>query len=80
MSKITVGMPEDMVAALEVASFQRRSLGREPSGVGALVREAVAHWLELEIAATDAQGVHASRPPWEQRLAVAGPHRARPIH
>lgn len=48
--KVSVTMPEDMVAALKVAGFQRRSLGEDNVGVSGLVREAVEEWLDREIA------------------------------
>jgi hypothetical protein len=47
--KISVTMPADMVAALKVAGFQRRSLGELNVGVSGLVREAVEDWLDREI-------------------------------
>lgn len=47
--KVTVNMSPDMVAALKVASFQRRSSGEVDSGVSELVREAVEEWLDREI-------------------------------
>ena len=47
--KVTVNMSPDMVAALKVASFQRRSMGEIDSGLSELVREAVEEWLDREI-------------------------------
>ena len=47
--KVSVTMPADMVAALKVAGFQRRSLGELNVGVSGLVREAVEDWLDREI-------------------------------
>jgi len=47
--KVTVNMSPDMVAALKVASFQRRSSGADDSGLSELVREAVEEWLDREI-------------------------------
>ena len=47
--RISVTMPADMVAALKVAGFQRRSLGDPHVGVSCLVREAVEEWLDREI-------------------------------
>ena len=47
--KVSVTMTADMVAALKVAGFQRRSLGEENVGISCLVREAVEEWLNREI-------------------------------
>ena len=47
--KVSVTMPADMVAALKVAGFQRRSLGEDNFGMACLVREAVEEWLDREI-------------------------------
>ncbi|MEJ2085046.1 MAG: hypothetical protein P8Y44_05120 [Acidobacteriota bacterium] len=47
--KVSVLMPADMVSALKVAGFQRRSLGEPDVGLSGLVREAVNEWLEREI-------------------------------
>jgi len=47
--KVTVNMSPDMVAALKVASFQRRSSGEAGTGLSELVREAVEEWLDREI-------------------------------
>ena len=47
--KVTVNMSPDMVAALKVASFQRRASGSVDSGLSELVREAVEEWLDREI-------------------------------
>lgn len=47
--RVTVNMSPDMVAALKVASFQRRSLGEVDTGLSELVREAVEEWLDREI-------------------------------
>ena len=47
--RVTVNMSPDMVAALKVASFQRRSLGEIDIGLSELVREAVEEWLGREI-------------------------------
>ncbi|MGB5163078.1 MAG: hypothetical protein WBP10_13565 [Thermoanaerobaculia bacterium] len=47
--RVTVNMSPDMVAALKVASFQRRSLGEIDIGLSELVREAVEEWLDREI-------------------------------
>jgi len=47
--KVSVLMPADMIAALKVAGFQRRSLGEDNSAISFLVREAVSEWLEREI-------------------------------
>jgi hypothetical protein len=50
--EVPVRMPEDMIAALRVAGFQRRSLGYAEVTIGNLVCEAVAEWLEREIEGT----------------------------
>jgi len=47
--KVSVTMSADMVAALKVAGFQRRSLGESNAGISCLVREAVEEWLNREI-------------------------------
>ena len=47
--KVSVLMPVDMVSALKVAGFQRRSLGEPDVGLSGLVREAVKEWLDREI-------------------------------
>ncbi len=47
--KVTVNMSPDMVAALKVASFQRRSMGAVDTELSELVREAVEEWLDREI-------------------------------
>ncbi len=47
--EIFVPLPVDMIAALRVAVFQRRSLGDENAALADLVQEAVAEWLEREI-------------------------------
>ena len=47
--KVTVNMSPDMVAALKVASFQRRSMGEVDIGLSELIREAVEEWLDREI-------------------------------
>lgn len=47
--EIFVPLPVDMIAALRVAVFQRRSLGDEDAALAGLVQEAVAEWLEREI-------------------------------
>jgi len=47
--KVTVNMSPDMVAALKVASFQRRSMGAIDTELSELVREAVEEWLDREI-------------------------------
>jgi hypothetical protein len=49
--KVTVNMSPDMVAALKVASFQRRSMGAIDAELSELVREAVEEWLDREISA-----------------------------
>ena len=56
--KVTVNMSPDMVAALKVASFQRRSLGEIDSGLSELVREAVEEWLEREINGPSLMSMH----------------------
>lgn len=50
--KVSIDMPADMLAALKVAGFQRRSLGETEASTAHLVREAVTEWLEKEIAGT----------------------------
>ena len=50
--EIFVPLPVDMIAALRVAVFQRRSLGDENAALADLVQEAVAEWLEREIDST----------------------------
>lgn len=50
--EIPIRMPEDMIAALRVAGFQRRSLGYPDATIANLVCEAVAEWLEREIEGT----------------------------
>ncbi len=47
--KVSITMSADMVAALKVAGFQRRSLGEANVGISCLVREAVEDWLNREI-------------------------------
>ena len=47
--QLSVPLPADMMAALRVAVFQRRSLGDESAAVADLVQQAVAEWLEREI-------------------------------
>lgn len=47
--QLSVPLPADMMAALRVAVFQRRSLGDESAAVAVLVQQAVAEWLEREI-------------------------------
>ena len=47
--ELTVRMPTDMVAALKVAAFQRRSLGEPDLPLSDLVCEAVSRWLESEM-------------------------------
>lgn len=47
--QILVPLPSDMVAALRVAVFQRRSLGDENTALVDLVQQAVSEWLDREI-------------------------------
>jgi len=47
--QILVPLPIDMIAALRVAVFQRRSLGDETASLADLVQEAVSEWLDREI-------------------------------
>ena len=47
--EVSVPLPADMIAALSVAVFQRRSLGDDSAALADLVQEAVAEWLEREI-------------------------------
>ncbi len=47
--ELSVPLPADMIAALRVAVFQRRSLGDESAALTSLVQEAVSEWLEREI-------------------------------
>ena len=56
--KVTVNMSPDMVAALKVASFQRRSMGAAESGLSELVREAVEEWLDREINGASLMSMH----------------------
>ncbi|NHZ73360.1 MAG: hypothetical protein GWP16_02685 [Nitrospirae bacterium] len=56
--KVTVNMSPDMVAALKVASFQRRSSGLVDSGLSELVREAVEEWLDREINGAGLMSMH----------------------
>ena len=56
--KVTVNMSPDMVAALQVASFQRRSMGAAESGLSELVREAVEEWLDREINGASLMSMH----------------------
>lgn len=51
-------MSPDMVAALKVASFQRRSLGEIDIGLSELVREAVEEWLDREINGASLMSMH----------------------
>jgi len=46
---VSVPLPLDMIAALRVAVFQRRSLGDDSAALADLVQEAVSEWLEREI-------------------------------
>lgn len=48
-TELSVPLPADIIAALRVAVFQRRSLGDESAALAGLVQEAVAEWLEREI-------------------------------
>lgn len=45
---LSVPLPADMVAALRVAVFQRRSLGDEAATLANLVQDAVSEWLVRE--------------------------------
>lgn len=56
--KVTVNMSPDMVAALKVASFQRRSSGEDGTGLSELVREAVEEWLDREINGAGLMSMH----------------------
>ena len=56
--RVTVNMSPDMVAALKVASFQRRSLGEIDIGLSELVREAVEEWLDREIYGASLMSMH----------------------
>jgi hypothetical protein len=56
--KVTVNMSPDMVAALKVASFQRRSSGEVDTGLSELVREAVEEWLDREINGPGLMSMH----------------------
>lgn len=56
--KVTVNMSPDMVAALKVASFQRRSSGSVDSCLSELVREAVEEWLDREINGAGLMSMH----------------------
>jgi len=56
--RVTVNMSPDMVAALKVASFQRRSLGEVDIGLSELVREAVEEWLDREINGASLMSMH----------------------
>lgn len=56
--KVTVNMSPDMVAALKVASFQRRSMGEIDIGLSELVREAVEEWLDREINGASLMSMH----------------------
>lgn len=56
--KVTVNMSPDMVAALKVASFQRRSMGEVDIGLSELVREAVEEWLDREINGASLMSMH----------------------
>jgi len=56
--KVTVNMSPDMVAALKVASFQRRSMGEVDTGLSELVREAVEEWLDREINGAGLMSMH----------------------
>lgn len=56
--KVTVSMSPDMVAALKVASFQRRSMGEVDIGLSELVREAVEEWLDREINGASLMSMH----------------------
>ena len=47
--EVSVPLPPDLIAALRVAVFQRRSLGDESAALANLVQEAVSQWLEKEI-------------------------------
>ena len=56
--KVTVNMSPDMVAALKVASFQRRSMGEVDIGLSELIREAVEEWLDREINGATLMSMH----------------------
>ncbi len=56
--RVTVNMSPDMVAALKVASFQRRSSGVVDAGLSELVREAVEEWLDREINGPSLMAMH----------------------
>jgi hypothetical protein len=47
--EVSVPLPPDLIAALRVAVFQRRSLGDESADLVNLVQKAVSEWLEREI-------------------------------
>lgn len=47
--ELMIPMPADMMAALKVAAFQRRSLGEPDVPLTHLVREAISAWLEQEM-------------------------------
>lgn len=47
--ELSVPLSADMIAALQVALFQRRSLGDDSAALADLVEEAVSEWLEREI-------------------------------
>jgi len=49
---VSVPLPADLIAALRVAVFQRRSLGDNCAALEDLVKEAVTEWLEREIDGT----------------------------
>ena len=51
--EISVSIPADLLAALKVAGFQRRSLGEAEASTEHLIREALTDWLEKEIAETN---------------------------
>ena len=46
---VAVPLAADLIAALRVAVFQRRSLGDNSAALADLVEEAVSQWLEREI-------------------------------
>ena len=48
----SIPLSADLMAALRVAVFQRRSLGEEDTVIEDLVQEAVKQWLEREIEGT----------------------------
>jgi hypothetical protein len=56
--KVTIDMSPDMVAALKVASFQRRSMGETDTGLSELIREAVDEWLDREINGQPLMAMH----------------------